>query len=106
MRVLGAHSLLEAALAHARRFAEPERVWIVCTAENAAAIRAASGLPRARILIEPHGRNTAMAVGFAAARVAAPTPTPCCRASADNDSDARAFATAATRGASARPVRS
>ena len=71
MRVLGSHSLLEAALARARRFAGHARVWIVCTRENAAAIRAASGLPRARILIEPHGRNTAMAVGFAAARVAA-----------------------------------
>ena len=31
MRVLGAHSLLDAALAHARRFAGPDRVWIVCT---------------------------------------------------------------------------
>ena len=103
MRVLGAHSLLEAALAHARRFAGPDRVWLVCTAENAAAIRAASGLPRARMLIEPHGRNTAMAVGFAAARVAA----------VDADAvlvvlpadhvipDARAFATALQRAARA-----
>ena len=71
MRVLGAQSLLDAALAHAHRFAGPGRVWIVCTEENVAAIRAAAGLPRSRVLVEPHGRNTAMAVAFAAARVAA-----------------------------------
>ncbi len=71
MRVLGAQSLLDAALAHARRFAGEGRVWIVCTEENVAAIRAASGLPRARVLVEPQGRNTAMAVAFAAARIAA-----------------------------------
>ncbi len=70
MRVLGAHSLLDAALAHARRFAGPGRVWIVCTEENVSAIRAASGLPRSRVLVEPQGRNTAMAVAFAATRVA------------------------------------
>ena len=103
MRVLGAQSLLEAALAHARRFAGPDRVWIVCTAENAAAIRAASGLPRARILIEPHGRNTAMAVGFAAARVAA-VDADAVLAVLPADHvipDARAFATALQRAARA-----
>jgi mannose-1-phosphate guanylyltransferase len=103
MRVLGAQSLLEAALAHARRFAGPDCVWIVCTAENAAAIRAASGLPRARILIEPHGRNTAMAVGFAAARVAA-VDADAVLAVLPADHvipDARAFATALQRAARA-----
>ncbi len=103
MRVLGSHSLLEAALARARRFAGPDRVWIVCTRENAAAVRAASGLSRARILIEPHGRNTAMAVGFAAARVAAVDPDAVLAVlPADHViPDARAFATALQRAARA-----
>ena len=103
MRVLGTQSLLEAALAHARRFAGADRVWLVCTAENATAIRAASGLPRARMLIEPQGRNTAMAVGFAAARVAA-VDADAVLAVLPADHvipDARAFATALERAARA-----
>jgi len=71
LAVLGGHTLLAAALARARAFAGPDRTWLVCTEENAAAFRAASGLSRARVLVEPRGRNTAMAVGFAAAHVAA-----------------------------------
>lgn len=103
LRVLGGHSLLDAALAHARRFAGPDRVWIVCTEENAAAIRAASGLPRARLLVEPAGRNTAMAVGFAAARIAATDPDAVLAVlSADHViPDARAFAGALGKAANA-----
>jgi mannose-1-phosphate guanylyltransferase/mannose-6-phosphate isomerase len=103
MRVLGAHSLLDSALAHARRFAGPDRVWVVCTDENVAAIRAASGLPRTRVLVEPQGRNTAMAVGFAAARVAAVDPGAVVAVlSADHViPDARAFGAALRRAARA-----
>jgi mannose-1-phosphate guanylyltransferase len=71
LRVLGGRTLLDAALDRARRFAGAERVWIVCTRENAAALRAASGLARSRILVEPGGRNTAMAVAYASAHIAA-----------------------------------
>ena len=70
LRVLGRGTLLDAALAHARRFAARYRVWIVCTADNAAALRAASGLPARRILVEPRARDTAAAVAFAAATIA------------------------------------
>jgi mannose-1-phosphate guanylyltransferase/mannose-6-phosphate isomerase len=74
LRVVGGATLLEAALQRARRFAGADRTWLVCTRENAAALRAASGLPRGRVLVEPIGRNTAMALGFAAAHIAAREP--------------------------------
>jgi mannose-1-phosphate guanylyltransferase len=74
LRVLGRGTLLDAALAHARRFAARDRVWIVCTADNAAALRAASGLPARRILVEPRARDTAAAVAFAAATIARREP--------------------------------
>lgn len=74
LRVVGGRSLLEVALAHARRFAGPDRVWLVCTEDCAAALREAAGLPRERVLVEPRGRNTAMAVAFATAHVAAQDP--------------------------------
>jgi mannose-1-phosphate guanylyltransferase/mannose-6-phosphate isomerase len=74
LRVLGRETLLDAALAHARRFAGAERTWIVCTAANAAALRAASGLPASRILVEPAGRDTGAAITFAAAAIARRDP--------------------------------
>lgn len=74
LSVLGGRTLLDAALDRARRFAGAERVWLVCTRENAAALQKASGLPRARVLVEPEGRNTAMAVGLGAARIGAQDP--------------------------------
>jgi mannose-1-phosphate guanylyltransferase len=74
LRVLGGSTLLEAALDRARRFAGPDRTWLVCTHENAASLRAASGLPRDRVLVEPRGRNTALALGWAAAHVAGVDP--------------------------------
>jgi mannose-1-phosphate guanylyltransferase len=103
LRVLGGRSLLDAALVHARRFAGGDRVWIVCTEENAAAIRAASGLPRTRVLVEPVGRNTAMAVAFAANRIAAADPRAILAVlSADHViPDRRAFASALDRAARA-----
>ncbi len=74
LRVDGGASLLESTLARARRFAGRDRVWVVCGGEHARALRKASGLPASRVLVEPRRRNTAMAVGLAAARVAAEDP--------------------------------
>jgi mannose-1-phosphate guanylyltransferase len=74
LAVTGAETLLEATLDRASHFAPRERTWIVCTRENADAVRSASGLPRSRVLVEPRTRNTAMAAGFAAARIAAGDP--------------------------------
>ncbi|NRA06534.1 MAG: NTP transferase domain-containing protein [Myxococcales bacterium] len=72
LRVLGDHSLLEATALRARRFAD--EVWLVCGSEHAAPMRRELGLPAARVLVEPSRRNTAMAVGLAATRIAAEDP--------------------------------
>ncbi|MDJ0869024.1 MAG: sugar phosphate nucleotidyltransferase, partial [Myxococcota bacterium] len=103
LRAVGRATLLEATLARARRLAPPERSWLVCTAENAPRMRAAAGLPRGHVLVEPRGRNTAMAVGFAAARIAAEDPEAVLALlPADHViPDARAFAAALRRAARA-----
>lgn len=74
LRVVGGQTLLEATLARARRFAHADRIWIVCGAEHARAVRAESGLPASRVLVEPQRRNTAMATAWAAQRVEAVDP--------------------------------
>jgi len=74
MRVVEGKTLLEATLERARRFVAAENVWIVCGHEHARAMRAESGLPASRILVEPQRRNTAMAVAWAAHRIAAADP--------------------------------
>jgi len=74
LRVAGGRSLLGATLARAALFAPKERTWLVCGADHAAAMRRESGLPAARVLVEPLRRNTAMAAGFAAERIAAAHP--------------------------------
>ena len=101
--VAGGETLIGATLERARRITGPDRVWLVCTADNAAALRRASGLPRSRVLVEPRGRNTAMAVGYAAAHVARrhPEATLLVLPADHVIPDARAFATAARRAARA-----
>ncbi len=74
LRVVGGRTLLGATLARARRFARGDRVWIVCGKEHAKAMREESGLPPSRVLVEPERRNTAMAVAWAAQRIAAEDP--------------------------------
>jgi len=63
-------SLLAATLERAAAFAGPGDTWLVCGREHAAAMRRESGLAAGRVLVEPVRRNTAMAVGAAAARIA------------------------------------
>lgn len=65
-------SLLEQAAARARRFAG--EVWVVCGREHARRVTRITGIPARRILVEPRRRNTAMAVGLAATRIAAEDP--------------------------------
>ncbi len=74
LRVVGGRTLLDATLARARRFARGDRVWIVCGKEHAKAMREESGLPPSRVLVEPERRNTAMAIAWAAQRIAAEDP--------------------------------
>jgi mannose-1-phosphate guanylyltransferase/mannose-6-phosphate isomerase len=109
LRLLGSRTLLEATLARARRVAGAERVWVVCAREHAAGVRALSGLPAPRVLAEPARRNTAMAVGVAALRIAAEDPEALLVVlPADHViPDARAFAAAvgrAARAAAAAPA--
>lgn len=102
LRVVGGQTLLDATLDRARRFADEDRIWIVCGNEHARAMRDESGLPSSRVLVEPRRRNTAMAVAWAAQRIAAEDPDAVMAVlSADHHiPDARAFARAI--GASAR----
>jgi len=69
LEVIDGRSLLDVTVGRTRHFADPDRVWAVCGAEHARAIRAATGLAADRVLVEPQRRNTAMAVGFAAERI-------------------------------------
>jgi mannose-1-phosphate guanylyltransferase len=95
--------LLESTLARARRFAPAERVYLVCTREHAGVMRAVSGLPPGRILVEPRGRNTALAVGSAAQWLAREDPEAILAVlPADHRiPDARAFASAIRRASEA-----
>ncbi len=74
LRVAGEGSLLAEAVARARRVADPGCVWLVCGRDHAEAVRREAGLPPSRTLVEPRMRNTAAAVGLAAARIASTAP--------------------------------
>lgn len=74
LEVVDGRSLLEATLVRARAITAPERVWIVCGGEHAASLRRHAKLPASRVIVEPERRNTAMAAGVAASRIAALDP--------------------------------
>ena len=74
LQVVGGRTLLDATLSRARQFTSPERIWIVCGREHAAAVRRAAGLPRGHVLVEPERRNTALAVAWASHRIHAVDP--------------------------------
>jgi mannose-1-phosphate guanylyltransferase len=72
---MGGQSLLQAAVERARRVAgNDDKVWLVCGKEHARSMRAHTGLPASRVLVEPSRRNTAMAVAWAALRIQAEAP--------------------------------
>ena len=67
----GAHSLLAEAFTRLETVLPPDRIWVCTAARYADLVRAA--LPRLRpdrLVLEPTARDTANAVGLAAARVA------------------------------------
>lgn len=70
LKVVGGKTLLQATLDRANHIAKKDKVWLVCGHEHAAAMKAESGLPPSRVLVEPERRNTAMAVAWAAQRIA------------------------------------
>jgi mannose-1-phosphate guanylyltransferase len=99
----GGRTLLAATLARARRVAAPGATWVVCGGEHAGAVRSATRLPARRVLVEPVRRNTAMAVGLAAACIAREEPDAVLAVlPADHRiPDQRAFAAAIRRAAAA-----
>jgi mannose-1-phosphate guanylyltransferase len=74
LEVVAGRSLLAATVARARRFASAGNVWVVCGREHARAVRNEARLPARRLLVEPSRRNTAMAVAWAAQRIADEDP--------------------------------
>jgi len=64
--------MMEATVRRAQRFAE--HVWVVCGREHARIVMRVTGIPRHRVILEPERRNTAMAAGLAALRIAAEAP--------------------------------
>ncbi len=74
LKVIGGKSLLASTLARARSFADAERTWVVAGREHAKIVRAETGLPPRRVLLEPMRRNTAMAIAYAAARISSEDP--------------------------------
>ncbi len=74
LRVAGNGSLLAEAVDRARRVADEGCVWLVCGREHLDAVRREARIPLARTLVEPRMRNTAAAIGLAAARIAAAAP--------------------------------
>ena len=100
LEVIGGKSLLQATVDRARVFAGADRVWLVCGHEHAKEMRRASGLPASRVLVEPRRRNTAMAIAWAALRIAAEDPDAVLAVlPADHHiPDARAFAQAIAAG--------
>lgn len=74
LAALGDQTLLGATLGRARRFADPDRTWLICGAEHARPMRAEAGLATKRVIVEPRSCNTAMAVSVAAQRIMAEDP--------------------------------
>jgi mannose-1-phosphate guanylyltransferase len=73
--IAGRRSLLADTLARVRPLVGGRRTWVVTAASHAAAVRRESrGVPRANVLVEPVGRNTAAAIALAALRLAATAP--------------------------------
>jgi len=74
LRALSGRSLLSATLERAEHFAAPDSIWLVCARDHARPMRKEAGLPARRVIVEPRGRNTAMAVAVAATRIVAEDP--------------------------------
>jgi mannose-1-phosphate guanylyltransferase len=70
LNIVGADTMLQQTVARLKPLISAERIWTVTNAEQAAAVR--KQLPaaaRKRVLIEPMGLNTAVAIGLAAIHV-------------------------------------
>ena len=67
LNIVGKETMLEQTVARLRPLIPAERIWTVTNAEQAAAVRKqVPAAARKRVLIEPKGLNTAVAIGLAA----------------------------------------
>src|SRR5436305_7885914 len=65
--IVGKETMLEQTVARLKPLIPAERIWTVTNAEQAAAVRKqVPAAARKRVLIEPMGMNTAVAIGLAA----------------------------------------
>ena len=70
LNIIGNETMLEQTVARLRPLIPAERIWTVTNAEQAAAVRKqVPAAARRRVLIEPKGLNTAVAIGLAAIHV-------------------------------------
>jgi len=67
LNIVGADTMLQQTVARLKPLIPAERIWTVTNAEQAAPVRKqVPAAARRRVLIEPMGRNTAVAIGLAA----------------------------------------
>jgi mannose-1-phosphate guanylyltransferase len=67
LNIVGKETMLEQTVARLRPLIPAERIWTVTNTEQAAAVRKqVPAAARKRVLVEPQGRNTAVAIGLAA----------------------------------------
>jgi mannose-1-phosphate guanylyltransferase len=70
LNIVGAETMLQQTVARLKPLMRSERIWTVTNAEQAAAVRKqVPAAARKRVLIEPMGMNTAVAIGLAAIHV-------------------------------------
>jgi mannose-1-phosphate guanylyltransferase len=70
LNIVGADTMLQQTVARLKPLISAERIWTVTNAEQAAAVRKqVPAASRKRVLIEPMGLNTAVAIGLAAIHV-------------------------------------
>src|SRR5258706_460021 len=70
LNIVGKDTMLQQTVARLKPLTSAERIWTVTNAEQAAAVRKqVPAAARKRVLIEPMGMNTAVAIGLAAIHV-------------------------------------
>src|SRR5437660_6679696 len=70
LNIIGKDTMLQQTVARLKPLIPAERIWTVTNAEQAAAVRKqVPAAARKRVLIEPMGMNTAVAIGLAAIHV-------------------------------------
>jgi mannose-1-phosphate guanylyltransferase len=70
LNIVGKDTMLEQTIARLRPLIQPDRIWTVTNAEQAAAVRKqVPAAARKRVLAEPIGRNSAAAIALAAIHI-------------------------------------